>query len=357
MKKTIKVIVTAIVCLAVLILPMTVMAEEGIDYIISATILTEGENTCTPESGVPYTVFILDPEETGEYTISSDDCLIGIVSYLDMWVQFEPTEDIVNTNVIEWSCGDANQAIMIGVSANVGEFVINVTREELDTSDAIPYIIYENAVKPEKFEMPSFVDVTAFEDGYVDFEDKTVDNAVLGDDGYYHLNDKNGPVLFANLNDSIMSLYTIINYGKLSSVAYENDVAIEITDYTQAFMEYVDALPVNAEGTITSFYYPLTADLIEFFKEVGASNNWYSGDEPWVYDSEDAWMFACYYDADVTDMNSAANNSSNNTSSDNNPADGTDTDTKSPSTGDSVASLSLAMSSVATILFVGRKVK
>ncbi len=384
MKKTFKIIISAIICFALLLVPMTVMAEEGIDYNINyETFLTEGTNNYAMDGTVPYTVYILYPTAVGEYTITSN-AKMGIASYLDMWVQFEPTEEIVNLNTITWDCTDVNQAIMIAISPNASEESITVTRKDPDASQEIPWIIYENTTTPEKFEMPDFVDVDAFDDGYVDFEDDVIDDAVLGDDGYYHLNDKNGPVLFANLNDSIMSLYTMSCYGSVAAVQYDdNGVVTKKVDYTDAFYAYVEALPTDANGTITSYYYPLTADLIEMFKEVGTSNGWYDGDSAWVYASEDAWLYACYYDEDVTTMDSDSNsgndteNDSNDTNTEtnnggsNNTVGGstnnttgnttgagsnTDSDTKSPATGDNAVALTVAMLSAAALVF-GVKVK
>ena len=377
MKKTFRIILSAIICFAMLLVPMSVMAEEGIDYNINyETYLTEGTNMYPIDSTVTYTVYYLYPSDVGDYVITSDDCVMGIVSYIDLWVQFEPTSDIVNLNKIEWSCNDANQAIMIALFSQNDDVSITVTRKDLDTSDDIPWIIYENTTKPEKFEMPSFVDVDAFEDGYVDFEDDVIDDAVLGNDGYYHLNDKNGPVLFVNLNDSIMSLYTMIGYGKLSAVYYdENGTALKVVEYTDAFLEYVDALPTDADGNITSFYYPLTADLIEMYKEIGASHEWYSGSAPWVYASEDAWLFACYYDEAVTSMGDVSNEDADSNDKDDATTDdnqnkvedkndtavedknnnsNVDTNKVSPSTGDNLVALSIAIVSAASI-FLGTK--
>ncbi len=304
MKKFLKIILSAITVIALAVMPMSVMAEEGVTYIISSMKLTEGINTYTVESNVPYTIYILNPTATGDFTITSDDCVMGIASYLNLWVQFEPTEEIVNLSEIEWSCTDINQAIMLAVKAEKSEISIAVSRTDPDTSKEIPWIIYENTFSPPKFEMPSSVDVDAFEDGFVDFEDDVIDDAVLGDDSLYHLNNKNGPVLFANLDDSIMSLYAMSKNGKLSAVYYDgNGDLFKKVDYTDAFLEYTSALPVDTLGEITSFYYPLTADLIEMFKELGATNNWYGGgSETWIYNSDDAWLYACYFDENVTSL-------------------------------------------------------
>ena len=125
------------------------------------------------------------------------------------------------------------------------------------------------------------------------------------------------------------------------------------------------------------------------FKEVGETNNWYTGDAAWIYESEDAWLFACYYDEDVTSMNPDLNDDTNtdndqddDTTVDNENNDSTDdaddkdtntngdtsntetetdknvdTSNKSPETGDnSVVALTVAMLSAAAVVF-GTKAK
>lgn len=385
MKKAIKIVISAIVCMAILLVPMTVMAEKGVTYNISTNTLVEGTNTYALDSTVPYTVFILYPSAVGDFIITSSDCVMGIVSYLDMWVQFEPTEENVNLNEINWSCTDINQSIMVGVKSDSSEVSINITRQEPNIVE-IPWTIYENTVTPEKFEMPDFVSVDAFEDGYVDFEDSVIDDAVLGDDGYYHLNKKDGPILFANLDDSIMSLYDMSGYGRVAAIYYGSDgEVIKKIDYTDAFKEYIAALPTGAGGTIISYYYPLTADLIEMFKEIGSTHDWYSGEEAWVYDSEDAWLYACYFDEAVTTMdpadyeddsnlsgdtntgnsnsnsnqninNSINDNASNTTGNNTNNDTNIDTSDKAPATGDCGVALTAAMLFAATLVIGTKKV-
>lgn len=385
MKNLIKIVICTILALTIIIVPMTVSAEST--YQTSKTKLNEGSNVYTISANYDYTVFILNPTATGDFTITTNDGLIGIVSYLDMWVQFEPTEEIVNLNTIEWSCTDKNQSIMVAVKSDLAEVNITVSRKDLDTSNEVEWTIYENKKAPEKFVMPSFVDVNAFDDGYVDFEDSIIDDAVLGDDGYYHLNEKDGPVLFANLDDSIMSLYAMSGYGKVAAIYYDDaGEVIKKVDYTDAFNQYISALPTNSSGVVTSYYYPLNADLIEMYKEIGASHGWYSGTEAWVYASDDAWLYACYFDENVTSMNASENEDKedvkdeDNTNNENNNSDNnqnsntnnnvnnttgstntntninTDASNKSPTTKDSyTAVFAVATLSAAAIVWTSKK--
>ena len=297
MNKIFKIALSLIICLTLLVVPMSVMAEEGIDYNINyETYLTKGSNVCPIDSTVPYSVFILYPTETGVYTITCEEN-IGLVSYLDMWVQFEPTEDNVNQKSITWTCNDVNQAIMIAIKSELSEVVVDVVCGSSVEEEEVDWIVYENTVDFDAISMPESVDTSTL--NKVNFTDDIIDDVVLGDDGYYHLNDKTGPIVYINLNDSAMSLYTMVGYGKLSAIYYDEDGKVtKKVNYTDAFNEYVAQLPVDSADAITSYYFPLTADLIEMFKEIGATRDWYSGDSAWIYDSADAWMYACYYGTD-----------------------------------------------------------
>ena len=200
----------------------------------------------------------------------------------------------------------------------------------------------------------------------------------MGDDGFYHLNEKNGPVLFVNLNDSIMSIYEMSGYGRVAAIYYDDAGNVEKkVDYTEAFNQYVAALSTNSSGVIDSYYYPLTYDLIEMFKEIGTTHDWYDGNDAWVYNSDDAWMFACYYDEDVVSMNpdendinkddtnndtnidDSTNTEDNNTNNDinNNITNdqNTDTDDKSPETDDNALFVLVSILAV-FVLFLNKKI-
>jgi hypothetical protein len=148
--------------------------------------------------------------------------MAGIVSYNGMWVTVEPSAEVVNSYTIEWECTSVGQTIWGAVIAETETVSINVSYEEAIVV-VIPEYDYENVVTPEEFVYNG--DTANFD--YVETFDDIVDNAVLGDDGYYHLNSADGPVLFACLNDDIMSLVGANTYGQLTYVEYDEDGNIE----------------------------------------------------------------------------------------------------------------------------------
>ncbi len=265
--------------------------EEEVNYAISDQMLTVGTKEYPVDATYPYTVFCFSPEEIGKYTISTEDGVLGIVSFTDMWVQNMPSADNVNATQVAWDCTAVGQGIYVAINCAENVAEITVTYEELILEEEVPWIIYKNKVTPEPFVLESDFD----EMMYVDTFDDVNDKAILGDDGFYHLNDKYGPILYACLNDSLLSLADAQNYGQLKEVlADENGNVIEHTDFYEAFAEYY-ACADEATGV-----YPLTVDLIEMFTRIGAYHNWY-GETGFIGgDLEDAWMFACYYNEGET---------------------------------------------------------
>ncbi len=259
--------------------------EPEAGYEMSETPLVVGTNDYTVSSTYVYTVYIFTPDAEGKYTFSSDNSLMGIVSYIDMWVQYDPSAENVNANSFEWECTGVGQAIMVAVLADTDVATITVEYEEV-IKDEIEWTIYENVVTPEAFVFEGDVEALL----YVDTFDEIVDAAVLGEDGFYHLNTVDGPILYANLNDDLMSLMSAYGYGQLKDIVYDEDGnVISKIDYNTAFEAYMNCADAD------TYLYPLTADLMEMFINVGEEQGWY-GEEGWVGgDLDDAWMFACYY--------------------------------------------------------------
>ena len=264
--------------------PSTAIAQ-GDNYIHYGNSISVGVNAETLSVLYDYTVFTFRPDETGIYTITVDGGCAGIASYNAMWVTVTPSESTVTAAGAVWECSGVGQKIWVAVKADSNPASITVEREEAVIKE-VEKIVYENKHTPEAFTFTGDVDSLL----YVDTLDKIVESAVLGADGYYHLNDADGPVLYANLSDSVMSLTAAASYGQLKWVLYDEEGnAIQIIDYNSAFEEY--AACVDSTTTL----YPLTDDLITIFKKVGENNKWY-GQGGWIGGKyEDAWMFAIYY--------------------------------------------------------------
>ncbi|MBQ9848421.1 MAG: hypothetical protein IJO64_05125 [Clostridia bacterium] len=283
MKKLITTAIALIVLSALLAVPMTAFAEES--YIVSSKKLSVGDNECPINSAYPYTIVSFEPDETGNF-IFNCNAFIAIVSYNGMWVTHEPTEETVNQTTFEWECTGVGQSIWIAIDSDNASENITVSFEEVNKVE-IPWTIYENKVTPEKFTFDGNVDDLT----YVDTEDGVCDKAVLGSDGFYHLNSENGAILYADLNDEMMSLSDANGFGQLREIIYEGGEVVKQIDYTSAFTAYAEAADAS------TMLYPLTEDIMVFYQRVGEFRNWY-GEDGWLGGTdEDAWMFACYYDS------------------------------------------------------------
>ncbi len=256
--------------------------DTEITYVHSEIAFEVGTNDYALSGDHTYTIFAFEPSETGKYIFTSD-MPIGIVSYNGMWITIEPNAATVADTTLEWTCGGVGQSIWVAVKG--GEDIASITIEWMDPGIVeIPVIIYENKTEPQPFTYNGDANALL----YVDTFDDVVDIAVLGKDGFYHLGDAYGPILYADLNDTLMSLSTVNSYGQLKKTFYENGEIVSKVDYTEAYMAYEACMDKNG-------LYPLTEDLMTIFREVGDDKEWY-GSSGWVGgDLEDAWMFACYY--------------------------------------------------------------
>ena len=282
MKKTIMCVALCLLFLVSNLTAFVVSAEDN--YVDNGVYLEVGTMEYVTDTTVAYTVFYFEPEETGKYTISCSEQKIAIAGY--NWVTMPLSTDTVNLNTLEWSCSSVGQSVIIAVESGDGAVAITVTREDLVQKEEVPWTIYENEVTPVAFTAP--FEASAMVN--VNTGDAVADTAVLGADGYYHLNTADGPILFAKLNDSAMSLQTMISYGQVKDVVQDADKTIlSRTDYNAAMTEYVDCMDSKTG------LYPLTADLITVFQNVGTYKGWYGATGFVGGDLEDAWMFACYY--------------------------------------------------------------
>ncbi len=283
MKKTGAKLIAAVLSLVMLMLPLSVFAEEGVTYEIMGELEV---GTKTYESSVlDYTVIYFEPAERGKYTISTTNSLVAIVSYNGLWITTEPTAQTVTETSIIFECNALGQSVFVAALSKAEGIDITVSYEKNEIYN-YPIYHYETKHHPEAFVLAGNAD----ELEYVNVEDGVEDLAVLGADGFYHLNSEKGPILYASLDDPMVSFYNMREPGQLSSVVYKEDGTVDYkVDYNAAFDEYWACSDVNTA------LYPLTADLIIMFCDIGYFHGWY-GEDGWLGSAdEDAWMFACRY--------------------------------------------------------------
>jgi len=250
--------------------------------------LTDGENVATIAEGSQgyFYTWIASNNGTLSLSISADAGWTYAVdnvtagTYGD--IQWSDSDPVVDSWTVEVTSGDELQ-IMVNTydpanmwTAPAGEIVLTASFAPAGPA------VYENVHTPVAgVSVPANlekVDITK------------AHTAVMGADGYLHLDAADGPVLYAKMVNECVDLTTI--GGAFSLVAYIGGVK---TDIKEAMVAYSKALDANG-------YYPLTADLQMFLQVYGANQGWYmAGLSPiegiGSADPSSAWMFCCYTEA------------------------------------------------------------
>ncbi len=282
--------------------------------------------------GNDYTIFAFEPTEIGEYTFSSSNALIGIVSYNGMWVTHEPTADTVKDSSFVWTCNDIGQTIWVAAkynpvtrNADDGNSVsITITRKDI-VIDETPWTTYINTHKPVPFTFTGDADKLE----PVEVFDDVVDMPVMGSDGYYHLNSATGPILYVDIDDVMMNLVDAVSYGQVKDIIMDGDKIVSKIDYYEAINQYIEC----ADKTLC--IYPLTDDLIAIYKGTGHFQGWYGEDGFLGTTADDGYLFACYF---INDGSVPSNPNPNPTPNPNLPTGGQSFGGGSGSTGKPVGS-------------------
>lgn len=293
---------------------------EKAEYEISDTQLVLGENKLTQLETAETTIYEFVPTTNGLYkfTVSSTDAKLG--DWNSLTFPMDKTENKTNVleasvttgvwkDIIESSTGEvvntefAAPSIMVGVSGVEGEFVLTVELvEEYGEYEEVEYVMYENThTFPEGFN-----NLTG-EEELVSVDLDLYYEAVLGEDGYYHLDEADGPILYVDLETTAFPVSQALGYGvtedgsviqgatTLRGVLTGEDGEKLYYDFMTSIRGYYPYLDANG-------VYPLTEDLMLFLKGYGAHQGWYNPDYSPFKDIADgefceatAWMALCRY--------------------------------------------------------------
>lgn len=263
------------------------VADHAVDYDKQ---LSLGKNELKPLADAKTTIYAFTPEQDGLYKFETEEGILLGYWGAGYFYVYDGTEN--KTNTLTYEIDSVGQSIMLGVTGNKS-CTVTITRigDKEPSIEDLEWTIYKNKVTPEKYEVTlGEKDVWT----YVDVTDSVKDKAVLGADGYYHLNSADGPILFVDLaNKDYMDLVDAWGYGQLRY--YVKDANGQFTakiDYCDAFMEYYNKSSVC----------PLTEDLMAIYQNLGNDKGWYDANVLGYYlfgdvtvDPDEAWMFACKY--------------------------------------------------------------
>lgn len=252
-----------------------VVVEE---YQVSDTALVLGDNSLSLLETAVTTIYVFEPTETAVYTFTAPAGAILGYWGAGSWFLSNPNS---TTNTYEWTCTSVGQCAYMGVSGVEGTFNLNIEKTGDYTVVETPIIPYENKAQLSAFTVPegskfgSYIDVTA----------ETKYAAVLGEDGYYHLDSEDGPVILVDMNYQDIVLSNALKSDRPVMYAYTTDEEGNNVKYDigNAILAYEEVMDENG-------YYPLTEDLILFYDTYAVGASIYSFFVS-SYNPENVWLY------------------------------------------------------------------
>ncbi len=259
--------------------------------------------------------FLFTPTKEGNYEFSIPDGANATIGYYGAphFVQENSAAEVKDNKfsisvkaAMIGTNGTGTSVFVIGVDAGkkVKNCVLGINRigDAIKTVEDEPWTVYQKTVELQDYKLPANLeikefDLTAKTDAY-----KMVLNE---EDGYYHLNDKNGPLVLVRLaedNEYIACFKTILDRSGVSKYFYdENDKFIKKESYSECLLEYIEYVDED-EGV-----YPLTEDLKYIIQQRGEYVGWWdienqgymfkdkAGNNITDINAEIAWLFMCCY--------------------------------------------------------------
>ena len=252
---------------------------EMAEYEISETALVLGDNTLTLLETAVTTIYVFEPAEMGVYTFTAPAGAVLGYWGAGSWFLSDPGS---TTNTYEWTCTGVGQSAYIGVSGAEGSFNLNVEKTGEYEVVVIPTVVYENKAPLSAFTLPEGSKLGS----YIDVTSEEVFTAVLGEDGYYHLNSADGDIILVDLDYQDIILSAALQSDRPVMYAYTTDEDGNQVKYDigNAVLEYETVMDANG-------YYPLTEDLILFYDVYGNGAGIYTFHISGSYNVDNAWMY------------------------------------------------------------------
>ena len=260
--------------------------------------------------------FLFAPTEAGTYEISVAGSTKTEIGYYGAphFVQENNVGEIVDGKIVisitQGMIGAGNTGttvLVLGVDSDADTkdavLCINRTGDPQKTIEDTPWTIYEETVKLSKYVFPAGKKLVDF-DIFSSTEYKLVLNK---EDGYYHLNDANGPVVVVYLAKDPTVPYlpcfkNVLDRSGVSKYVFdENGECTEKISYSECLLKYIDVADDNTG------VYPLTEDLKTIIQERGNYVGWWdSTSAGFIFNDtagipipglnvENAWLFMCAY--------------------------------------------------------------
>ena len=202
--------------------------------------------------------------------------------------------------------GTGTNTFVLGVDASkkATNCIIGIERigDAIKTVEDEPWTIYQKTVELRDYSLPSNAEIKEFD---LTSSTDTYKLVLNSDDGYYHLNDKNGPLVLVRLaedNEYIACFKTMLDRSAVCKYFFDKDEKfIKKESYSECLLEYIEYVDED-EGV-----YPLTEDLKYIIQQRGEYVGWWdiensgymfkdnAGNNITDINIENAWLFMCCY--------------------------------------------------------------
>lgn len=260
--------------------------------------------------------FLFEPTEAGMYAFSvqGSDAVIGYYGaphFVQELSTVEPVDNAFSVSI---------KASMIGTNGTgTTVMVLGLDAPEEDTSAVLcierigdpewtvedePWHVYQATTELAAYDFPDGAalgefDLTAASDAYT---------LVLDDNGYYHLDTADGPLVLVRLGEKsggskyLDSFQTILDHSGVTKYFYdENGDFVKKESYSECLLEYIEYMDEE------SGLYPLTEDLKYIIQQRGDHYGWFDPSSPgYIFLDENnnqvlglnhdiTWLFMCCY--------------------------------------------------------------
>lgn len=259
--------------------------------------------------------FLFTPKKAGNYEFSIPDGENVTIGYYGAphFVQKNSASEVVDNkftiNVKDGmigtnGTGTSTYVIGVDAGADTTECVIGINRlgDPIKTVEDEPWTIYEKTVDLKEYSLPANLEIKEFD---LTASTDTYKLVLNDEDKFYHLNDKNGPIVLVRLaedSDYIACFKTMLDRSGVNRYFFdENKNFIKKESYSECLLEYIEY--VDEDNGV----YPLTEDLKYIIQQRGDYVGWWNienngymfkddaGNNLTDINAEIAWLFMCCY--------------------------------------------------------------
>lgn len=259
--------------------------------------------------------FLFTPTQEGNYEFSIPEGKNATIGYYGAphFVQ-ENTAAEVKDNKFSISVkssmigtnGTGTTTFVIGIDADkkTKNCVLGIERigDAIKTLEDEPWTIYQKTVELKDYTLPSNLTIKEFD---LTSSTDTYKVVLNKNDGYYHLNNENGPIVLVRLakdNKYIACFKTMLDRSGVVKYFFDEDEKfIKKESYSECLLEYIEYADED------NGVYPLTEDLKYIIQNRGEYVGWWdiensgymfkddAGNNIPDINSEIAWLFMCCY--------------------------------------------------------------